>query len=238
MSFGFSVGNFVAVGELIARITSSLKDAGGAKSEYQELLRALETLEAALHRVDKLQPSGSTSTNLVSIKYTALSCRRPLEEFLARTRKYDKSLGLWAKESAIKSTVDKLRWTFWQRDGLSNLQTYLEIHVGTINILLAEYGLEKLDHISSNQLDIEERLEDTRAIVDGIKDNIEVQALAVQRNSSLLTKLYQVVYGELSVSWTSLVNMVAKVWYVITIHFEHRSDCFQVSPLSKYTAFF
>jgi hypothetical protein len=55
------------VGELIARITSSLKDAGGAKSEYQELLRALETLEAALHRVDKLQPSGSASTNLVSI---------------------------------------------------------------------------------------------------------------------------------------------------------------------------
>jgi hypothetical protein len=238
MSFGFSVGDFVAVGELIARITSSLKDAGGAKSEYQELLRALETLEAALHRVDKLQPSGSTSTNLVSIKYTALSCRRPLEEFLARTRKYDKSLGLWAKESAIKSTVDKLRWTFRQRDGLSDLQTYLEIHVGTINILLAEYGLEKLDRISSNLLDIEERLEDTRAIVDGIKDNIEVQALAVQRNSSLLTKLYQVVYGELSVSWTSLVNMVAKVWYVITIHFGHRSDCFQVSPLSKYTAFF
>lgn len=110
---------------------------------------------------------------------------------------------------------------------MSNLQNYLEIHVGAINILLAEYGLEKLDRISSNQRDIEERLKDTRAVVDGIKDNIKVQALAVQRNSSLLTKLYQVVSGKLSVSWTSLVNMVAKVWYVITIRADTALTAFQ-----------
>ena len=39
MSFGFSVGDFVAVGTLIANIIDSLRD---SRNEYQELLRELE----------------------------------------------------------------------------------------------------------------------------------------------------------------------------------------------------
>jgi hypothetical protein len=221
MSFGFSVGDFITISKLIAEITGGLKDAGGAKSEYQELLRALKSLEAALRRLDHLQSSVPTPTNLDSIKYTALSCRRPLEEFLAEIRGYDKSLGLWAKERAVKGTVDKLRWTFQPHHRIASLQACLEIHVGAINIMLAKHSLEKLDRISSSiegyDLHIQERLEDTRVIVDGFKDTIKAQALAVQSNSSILTKLYQIVSGELSASWTSLLNMVAKVWYVIKV---------------------
>jgi hypothetical protein len=48
MSFGFSVGDFLAVGKLIADITNSLREAGGSKSEYQELLQKLESLDHAL----------------------------------------------------------------------------------------------------------------------------------------------------------------------------------------------
>ena len=39
MSFGFAVGDFIAVGTLIANIVDSLR---GTKSDYQELLRELE----------------------------------------------------------------------------------------------------------------------------------------------------------------------------------------------------
>ena len=39
MSFGFSVGDFVAVGALIVKIVDSLR---GTQSEYQELIRELE----------------------------------------------------------------------------------------------------------------------------------------------------------------------------------------------------
>jgi hypothetical protein len=34
MSFGFSVGDFIAVGKLIGEITCSLQTIGGARSEY------------------------------------------------------------------------------------------------------------------------------------------------------------------------------------------------------------
>ena len=39
MSFGFSVGDFVAVGGLIVKIVDILR---GSRSEYQELIRELE----------------------------------------------------------------------------------------------------------------------------------------------------------------------------------------------------
>jgi hypothetical protein len=35
MSFGFLLGDFIAVGSVIAGIVESLKDAGGAQSDYQ-----------------------------------------------------------------------------------------------------------------------------------------------------------------------------------------------------------
>ena len=39
MSFGFSVGDFLAVGVLIVKIVDILR---GSRSEYQELIRELE----------------------------------------------------------------------------------------------------------------------------------------------------------------------------------------------------
>ena len=39
MSFGFSVGDFIAVGELAVKIADTLR---GTRAEYQELVRELE----------------------------------------------------------------------------------------------------------------------------------------------------------------------------------------------------
>lgn len=72
MSFGFSVGDFLAVGKLVADITNSLREAGGSKSEYQELLQELESLNHALKHLDKL-PTKDNSANLQSIKLSAAS---------------------------------------------------------------------------------------------------------------------------------------------------------------------
>ena len=48
MSFGFSIGDFIAVGKLIVKIVDSLRS---SKSEYQELIRELERYAA---RTDEL----------------------------------------------------------------------------------------------------------------------------------------------------------------------------------------
>jgi hypothetical protein len=216
MSFGFSVGDFIAVGSLIADITSSLREAGGSKSEYQELLRELECLQQALTHLDKLQLRGSSPTNLDSIKYAALSCRRPLEQFLVKIKKYNPSLGVWSERNPIRGATDKVRWAFGQKDEIRKLQSYLNVHVGTINILLAEHGLEMMNIDSkkaeADQLRVRERLEDTRNVINSIKSSVSLQASAIKTTHSMLSRLFELVSGELTTSWKCLGEMVAKVW--------------------------
>jgi hypothetical protein len=216
MSFGFSVGDVIAVGQIIADISSFLAESGGSKSQYQELLRELESLRHALVHLDNLQPGDSTSTNIDSIKYAALSCRRPLEHFLGKIQRYDKSLGVWSKEGRLKAVGNKLKWAYGEKDEIHKLQSYLNVHVGTINILLAEHGLEMMniasEKLEADNLHIRERLDDTRSIVRWIKDSVSAQALAVKATNSMLSRLFDMITGELRTSWTSLEAMVAKVW--------------------------
>ncbi|KAL1591739.1 hypothetical protein SLS60_011738 [Paraconiothyrium brasiliense] len=216
MSFGLSVGDFVAVGTLIRNISSCLQDAGGAKAEYRDLLRELECLQKALQHLDKLQSGSSpSSAHLDSIKYTALSCRRPLEHFFAKIQKYDGSLGVWGKAGIIKSTTDKLKWGFGQKEEIHKLQSYLNIHIGTINILLAEYGLEKMDFASdkaaADQLHIRERLEDTRGVIDNISGSLKMQAAVVGNTQNMFARLFEMISGGFRTSWRSLGEMVAQV---------------------------
>jgi hypothetical protein len=92
-----------------------------------------------------LQPHGSSQNNLESIKFAALSCRQPLEEILGKIRKYERSLGVRSDRNVFTTTTNKLAWSFGKKDEIRKLQSYLNVHVGTINILLTEYGLEKID---------------------------------------------------------------------------------------------
>lgn len=217
MSFGFSVGDFIAVAELITNITNSLRDAGGSKSEYQELVRELEYLQSALQHLDRLGSSKSSSfTTLDSIKCAALSCRNPLQEFLRKSEKYDKSLGVRGTNRGFRATTDKLRWSFGHKAEVCKLQNYLNVHVGTINILLAEHGLEIMDlaatKADTDQQHIRERLEESEQLIRSVKDDFATQAMLVQKTNSMVGKLLQLISGEFISSWKSLGEMVAKIW--------------------------
>jgi hypothetical protein len=111
--------------------------------------------------------------------------------------------------------MDKLKWGFAQKEEVRKLQGYLNVHVGTINILLAEHGLEKMDLASNeataSQLQIQQRLSDTRDIVDSIRGSLNAQALVIGTTQKMTARLYELIGGELRTSWRSLGEMVAKV---------------------------
>ncbi|KAF2806515.1 uncharacterized protein BDZ99DRAFT_394265 [Mytilinidion resinicola] len=215
MSFGFSVGDIITVGNLIADIINSLREAGGSKSEYQEVIRELETLDGVLKHIDQLKPSRSPSGSLDSIKYAALSCRQPLEQFLGKIRKYENGLGVWEKRRGLGLAKDKLQWALGHKKEIGKLQSYLYIHIGTINMLLAEHGLERMDIISENieadSLHVRERLDGTRSIMQYIKDSVTAQAAVIRTTHVMLAKMFQMVSGELTTSLATLGDTVAKM---------------------------
>jgi hypothetical protein len=216
MSFGFSVGDFVAVGKLIVEIISSLQTIGGAKSEYQELIREFESLNAALRHLDRLDHGATHSQIIGSIKYTALSCRVPLEDFLTKIKKYDRSLGLWSQSSRIKTVPDKVRWSFGRNDEIRRLQTYLNVHIGTINILLAEHNLEQMNlhgrKADVNAHQVRQQLDTTNVLLGKFDKHFSGQAMLLRGVHSMLGSLYSLVCGDMKTSLQHFCQVINKVW--------------------------
>jgi hypothetical protein len=169
-------------------------------------LRHLDQLETAT-------PAGSRT--VVSIKCVGLSCRHPLETFLAKVKKYDKSFGPYGRSSAIQKVTDKLRWTFGLNDEVHRLQTYLSVHIGTINILLAEHGFQRMNlrdkTAAVNAHLVRERLDKTNVIIDHINTNVQGQALLLRGGSNMLNSLYKLVSGDVTIALQHLSQVASKV---------------------------
>jgi hypothetical protein len=93
MSFGFSVGDFLTVTNLMVNIVSSLRSSGGSSSNYQELFRELDLLQRALADIGHLTGRPLEQPSINAIKCSALNCQYVLGEFTGKLRRYEKSLG-------------------------------------------------------------------------------------------------------------------------------------------------
>jgi hypothetical protein len=67
-SFGFGVGDFIAVATLIKNIKSALQDSGGARDDYQELERELQLLELAHAALRSLTSPPQRQAEIMAIK--------------------------------------------------------------------------------------------------------------------------------------------------------------------------
>jgi hypothetical protein len=140
MSFGFSVGDFIAAASLIERAVSALREAGGSAYQYQRTLLKLHALQRSLQDVDRLDPVEGLEPMVEAIKATALSCQLPLHEFLTSLQKYDRSLALGQKDGVMKDVLCKLKWVTTKKlEAVEKLQAEITAYTGGINLLLGLY---------------------------------------------------------------------------------------------------
>ncbi|KAL8365584.1 hypothetical protein RB595_004414 [Gaeumannomyces hyphopodioides] len=216
MSFGFGVGDFLAVGKLIFDITSCLKDIGGAKSEYQDLVIELDCLQKALSDIENLRDLGSNPIRADSIRYTVLACKRPLDDFLVRLRKYEGTLGSGSTggSSSWKAPADKMRFRFGLADEVRNLQALISGLLVALNAMLQAHALETMqlstESSTAGQKDIKNRLEQSSGVLQWLRSNASAQTAAVAKVQSLLEAMYKLVSGEIRTSFQSLQNVVVQ----------------------------
>ncbi|KAI4686315.1 hypothetical protein J4E81_008667 [Alternaria sp. BMP 2799] len=153
-----------------------MESAGGAKSEYQEMVREFEILTKALVHIDHLKAADEQMTaQLNYIKFAALSCRYPLQDFMTKMEEYDSSLGIIARMNMMRKAARKVRWSFGPSGDIKQLRMYLNTHVGTINMLLAEYGLEQMTSASvkseENFMQVSRKLDKNQALLVDVKSD-------------------------------------------------------------------
>ncbi|KAH6672071.1 hypothetical protein B0J14DRAFT_669653, partial [Halenospora varia] len=143
ISFGFSVGDFIAAANLIVQVASALRKAGGSTSQYQYITNKLGFLDRAIRDINRLEPVEGLEATLEAIKTTTLSCQLPLLEYLEDVRKYDKSLGLSQSSRVMKDVFLKTKWKVSKElEAAMKLEAEIVAYLGAINPLLGLYKVK------------------------------------------------------------------------------------------------
>ncbi|PQE13895.1 Ankyrin repeat-containing domain protein [Rutstroemia sp. NJR-2017a BBW] len=179
MSFGFSVGDFLAVATLIKEVVVSLKDVGGAAADYQQLIVELHGLQRALDSIEDLRVDAGTrqAENINNLKVTALGCRYVLEEALKKLRSYE-SLRLGQRSSSLVAVSSKkIKWQIMMKEDVDALRTRLNSHTNYLNMRLSTEilrGASAATARADKSLgDVTQKLEETRLDVQGIRSDLE-----------------------------------------------------------------
>ncbi len=145
MSFGFSVGDFLAASKLINDIVSALRHS--SVSSYQELVRELHGLERALHQVEHLPCPPGQEAQVNAVKAVALTVQYPLNEFAAKLSKFERldirhsNVHVPTISDKAKGWGRKVQWGIVMEEDVAKLRTHIAAHVGSLNLRLTTLGL-------------------------------------------------------------------------------------------------
>lgn len=231
MSFGFSLGDFIIVGKLISDIILSLR---GAEQEYQELLCELSSLQTALHHVDNLNSSDEQQPAINAIKCAALTCQHPLSEFLVQVQKYESSLGAGKSNGLFRDLEKKSRWALCKKEDGRQLKDYLNIHIGSINMMLMAHGLDMLTvatkQASEDNMSLQNDLQCSRNAILGVREDMKVQKVMIQGNQSMLGRVFGLIGGDVVPQLKALVDIATRVWQTNLQIYEIVLRCQRVAP--------
>jgi len=125
---------------LVKKVSKALKDAGGASSEYQQVVIELKGLKNALRHLEALEPTEDNASHVNAIRGMALACQLPLRDFLAQLEKYEPSLGPFAPKHSFRGAGWKAKWAVALAADVEKLRALIAAKVLSINLLLATHS--------------------------------------------------------------------------------------------------
>ena len=141
MSFGYSAGDFIAIGQLTWTVYKSCK---GAPGEFQELARELSSLHTILH---ELEDEAKTSTSLLNRR--GVGRKRELEALLENLSTTINKVDDIVKRYHSLGRDQKQTWDrvkFATKD-LADLRSKLQLHITGINLFISSLSAGSLARI-------------------------------------------------------------------------------------------
>ena len=113
MAISWSVGDIIACSQLAYKLIRALKDTGGAKEDYQDLINDLSSIHRTLLEVEHMHHATQLTTATINaILFEAHSLSKIMDDFLTTIEAYHSALsGLSAESSTSRyqDLVKKLR---------------------------------------------------------------------------------------------------------------------------------
>lgn len=138
--FGFSAGDIVAGLKLIKQSIDALQDSKGSSSEFERLVREINSLEVSLDCVQDLNldaTGGARSKQRLALQEAIENCQRCIDHFLSLISKYQPWLrAKVASRHAWKGNLMKIQWALCRKEDIKGFRAQLERHCSSINMLL------------------------------------------------------------------------------------------------------
>ena len=140
-----SVGDIISVSLLLKDLVKCLDESRGSSAEYQTVIRELWSLDRALLEVELMLRSYKQSAELSGLcenaNRCAEQCRRCIEDFRGRTKRYEIALEGGGTGNLLRSTTAKIRWRVSEKDDLAKFRAVITAHCSSLNMLLATAGV-------------------------------------------------------------------------------------------------
>ncbi|KAF8253177.1 hypothetical protein K440DRAFT_279586 [Wilcoxina mikolae CBS 423.85] len=157
-TFGYSAGDFIAAVGLIAKITKALSDTKGASNEYQLVVIELQALERVLFQLEALKPNEANIGHINAVRAMALTCRLPLQDFINKLTKFEKSMGPRTSRNALHTFGRKAQWAVVMLDEVTTFRVTIAAKVASIHLLLGAYTAAAASRLERQGNQIQEKI--------------------------------------------------------------------------------
>lgn len=138
--FGFSVGDFIAVIELISTIINALEDSRGSAADYRGTIASLESLRTALQGVRDIDCPDECQKH--ALRKVADESAQAMVDFLSAIVKYQPSLRQGGSSRKWKDVARKIHWSLHSnREDVRRFQAQIQAHTTALQVIMARIQL-------------------------------------------------------------------------------------------------
>ncbi|RGP66295.1 transcriptional corepressor ssn6 [Fusarium sporotrichioides] len=161
MSFGYAVGDVIAVLGLFERIAIELRNYKDAPMHFQQLRAELDLVHSTLKHVLTLEPNCKEEfQTLEQIRAIVIHCSQPLQAMVNKMRSKESSLGHFRSTRCLSGIGERLHWSMIAQGDIDSVRKTIMSQMAAINILLSVQQLTRVKHLSfhSNRIGADQSL--------------------------------------------------------------------------------
>ncbi|KAK7578372.1 hypothetical protein V3481_014221 [Fusarium oxysporum f. sp. vasinfectum] len=149
MSFGYAVGDVIAILGLFERIAIELRNYKDAPMHFQRLCAELDLVRSTLKHVLILEPeSPAERQTLEKVRAIIMHCGQPLQSMAEKMRAKESSLGHFKTTRSLSSIGTRLHWSMIEQGDVEELRKTIMSQMAAINILLSVQQMNRIEHIA------------------------------------------------------------------------------------------
>ncbi|KAI1299458.1 hypothetical protein F5Y03DRAFT_250448 [Xylaria venustula] len=154
MSFGFAVGDVLAVLGLFERVAIELRNYKNAPAHFQQLGVELELFHTTLKHVLCLSPEDAAEAKtLEQIRAIVMHCLPPIQALINKMRSKQSALGHYRSTRSLSNIGTRLHWSMIAQKDVEDLRTTILSEMVAINMLLSAQQLNLIRNLSLKSQD-------------------------------------------------------------------------------------